>query len=41
MVADLTDRIHTLDYGRTLAAGAPEAVDFGPREGASTEGESR
>jgi branched-chain amino acid transport system ATP-binding protein len=26
MVADLADRIHVLDYGRTLASGAPEAV---------------
>jgi branched-chain amino acid transport system ATP-binding protein len=26
MVADLADRIHVLDYGRTLAQGAPEAV---------------
>ena len=24
MVADLADRIHVLDYGRTLAAGPPE-----------------
>jgi branched-chain amino acid transport system ATP-binding protein len=26
MIADLADRIHVLDYGRTLAEGAPEAV---------------
>jgi branched-chain amino acid transport system ATP-binding protein len=26
MVADLADRIHVLDYGRTIADGAPEAV---------------
>ena len=26
MVADLADRIHVLDYGRTLAIGAPEQV---------------
>jgi branched-chain amino acid transport system ATP-binding protein len=26
MVADLADRIHVLDYGRTLAAGAPDQV---------------
>jgi branched-chain amino acid transport system ATP-binding protein len=26
MVADLADRIHVLDYGRTLATGAPAAV---------------
>ncbi len=26
MVADLADRIHVLDYGRTLAEGAPAAV---------------
>jgi len=26
MVADLSDRIHVLDYGRTIADGAPEAV---------------
>jgi len=26
MVADLADRIHVLDYGRTLAEGPPEAV---------------
>ena len=26
MIADLADRIHMLDYGRTLAEGAPEAV---------------
>jgi branched-chain amino acid transport system ATP-binding protein len=26
MVADLADRIHVLDYGRTLAEGRPDAV---------------
>ena len=26
MIADLADRIHVLDYGRTLAHGAPDAV---------------
>jgi branched-chain amino acid transport system ATP-binding protein len=26
MVADLADRIHVLDYGRTIAEGAPDAV---------------
>jgi len=26
MVADLADRIHVLDYGRTLAEGAPREV---------------
>jgi branched-chain amino acid transport system ATP-binding protein len=26
MVADLADRIHVLDYGRTLAEGAPDEV---------------
>ena len=26
MVADLADRIHVLNYGKTLASGAPEAV---------------
>jgi branched-chain amino acid transport system ATP-binding protein len=26
MIADLADRIHVLDYGRTLAEGTPEAV---------------
>jgi branched-chain amino acid transport system ATP-binding protein len=26
MVADLADRIHVLDYGRTLAQGRPEEV---------------
>ena len=31
MVADLADRIHVLDYGRTLAEGAPEAVLADPR----------
>jgi branched-chain amino acid transport system ATP-binding protein len=31
MVADLADRIHVLDYGRTLAEGAAEAVLADPR----------
>lgn len=26
MVADIADRVHVLDYGRTLAEGSPEAV---------------
>jgi branched-chain amino acid transport system ATP-binding protein len=26
MIADLADRIHVLDYGRTIAEGAPEGV---------------
>jgi branched-chain amino acid transport system ATP-binding protein len=26
MVGDLADRIHVLDYGRTIANGEPEAV---------------
>ena len=26
MVADLADRIHVLDYGRTIAEGAPDEV---------------
>jgi branched-chain amino acid transport system ATP-binding protein len=26
MIADLADRIHVLDYGRTIAEGAPQAV---------------
>jgi branched-chain amino acid transport system ATP-binding protein len=26
MIADLADRIHVLDYGRTIAHGAPDAV---------------
>ncbi len=26
MIADLADRIHVLDYGRTIAEGAPESV---------------
>jgi len=26
MVADLADRIHVLNYGRTLASGTPAAV---------------
>ena len=31
MVADLADRIHVLDYGRTLAVGRPEEVLNDPR----------
>ena len=31
MVADLADRIHVLDYGRTLAEGAPGEVLRDPR----------
>jgi branched-chain amino acid transport system ATP-binding protein len=31
MVADLADRIHVLDYGRTLAEGVPDAVLRNPR----------
>jgi branched-chain amino acid transport system ATP-binding protein len=31
MVADLADRIHVLDYGRTLAEGAPAEVLADPR----------
>jgi branched-chain amino acid transport system ATP-binding protein len=31
MVADLADRIHVLDYGRTLAEGSPEAVLADPK----------
>jgi branched-chain amino acid transport system ATP-binding protein len=31
MVADLADRIHVLDYGRTLAEGAPGDVLKHPR----------
>jgi len=31
MVADLADRIHVLDYGRTLAEGPPDAVLRDPR----------
>ncbi|MET1082516.1 MAG: ABC transporter ATP-binding protein, partial [Burkholderiales bacterium] len=31
MVADLADRIHVLDYGRTLAEGSPGAVLADPR----------
>jgi branched-chain amino acid transport system ATP-binding protein len=31
MVADLADRIHVLDYGRTLAEGEPGAVLTDPR----------
>jgi branched-chain amino acid transport system ATP-binding protein len=26
MIADLADRIHVLDYGRTIAEGAPNVV---------------
>jgi branched-chain amino acid transport system ATP-binding protein len=31
MVADLADRIHVLDYGRTLAEGTPADVLKDPR----------
>jgi branched-chain amino acid transport system ATP-binding protein len=31
MVADLADRIHVLDYGRTLAEGQPGTVLKDPR----------
>ncbi len=31
MVADLADRIHVLDYGRTLAEGEPARVLKDPR----------
>jgi ABC-type branched-subunit amino acid transport system ATPase component len=31
MVADLADRIHVLDYGRTLAEGPPARVLRDPR----------
>jgi branched-chain amino acid transport system ATP-binding protein len=31
MVADLADRIHVLDYGKTLAEGRPEEVLRDPR----------
>ncbi len=31
MIADLADRIHVLDYGRTIADGTPEAVLSDPR----------
>ncbi|TMJ69111.1 MAG: hypothetical protein E6G80_14390 [Alphaproteobacteria bacterium] len=31
MVADLADRIHVLDYGRTLADGPPGSVLKDPR----------
>jgi branched-chain amino acid transport system ATP-binding protein len=31
MVADLADRIHVLDYGRTLAEGSTEAVLADPK----------
>jgi branched-chain amino acid transport system ATP-binding protein len=31
MVADLSDRIHVLNYGRTLAAGTPDAVLRDPK----------
>lgn len=31
MVADLADRIHVLNYGRTLASGTPEAVLSDPQ----------
>jgi len=26
MIADLADRIHVLDYGRTIANGSPQSV---------------
>lgn len=31
MIADLADRIHVLDYGQTIAEGAPEAVLSNPK----------
>jgi branched-chain amino acid transport system ATP-binding protein len=31
MVADLADRLHVLDYGRTLASGTPQEVLRDPR----------
>ena len=31
MVGDLADRIHVLDYGRTLAEGAPAQVLYDPK----------
>jgi branched-chain amino acid transport system ATP-binding protein len=31
MVADLVDRIHVLDYGKTLAEGEPAQVPKDPR----------
>ena len=31
MVADLADRIHVLDYGKTLAEGRPDDVLNDPR----------
>ena len=30
MIADLADRIHVLDYGRTIAEGIPETVLSNP-----------
>jgi branched-chain amino acid transport system ATP-binding protein len=38
MVADLADRIHVLDYGRTLAEGEPGAVLKDPRVVAASAG---
>jgi branched-chain amino acid transport system ATP-binding protein len=40
MVADLADRIHVLDYGRTLAEGTPEAVLNNPKVIAAYLGQS-
>src|SRR5262249_1810131 len=31
MIADLADRVHVLDYGRTIAQGTPEDVLADPR----------
>jgi branched-chain amino acid transport system ATP-binding protein len=31
MVADLADRVHVLNYGRTLASGAPDQVLSDPQ----------
>jgi ABC-type hemin transport system ATPase subunit len=31
MIADLADRIHVLDYGRTIAEGEPESVLNDPK----------
>jgi branched-chain amino acid transport system ATP-binding protein len=31
MIADLADRIHVLDYGRSIAEGMPEAVLSDPQ----------
>jgi branched-chain amino acid transport system ATP-binding protein len=41
MVADLADRIHVLDYGRTLAEGAPSEVLRDPRVVAAYLGRSK